>query len=350
MHFRHWGIFLRLSKLRLDISFPATTGKQLFELTKSFKELTERMEPSIETVVQLRRTFKGIFAVLDIGWEIIKGVVGVFKDLVGATSAGSGGFLLFTAKIGSALVKFHEWLIEGGRLAKFFDSLGFAFSLPLKAIQALADALKSVFGGVDTGGFTEKLSPVEKILKVISTLFNKLVDQMGDFGKILQPLFDAWVNLVETFGVALIKAFSNMNFEAVLAVVRTGLFAGIVLMFKKFLGKGSLLDQIGKGFAGGIIGNISSSFGALSGSMKALQGSLVAMQQTSRQKLSKKSLLRLLSWRRQWLRCHSSILRNLTRLLEQLPSHLVSCLELCLYWAIFLSRWALSRCQLLQQL
>ena len=43
-----------------------------------------------------------------------------------------------------------------------------------------------------------------------------------------------------------------MNFDALLQVVQTGLFAGLVIMFKRFFGKGSAINQITKGFGGGI--------------------------------------------------------------------------------------------------
>src|SRR4029077_13752442 len=50
-----------------------------------------------------------------------------------------------------------------------------------------------------------------------------------------------------------------------------GLLGGIFLMLKNFFGKGSAINQLTKGFGGGILSSISGSF-------KALQGNLVAMQ------------------------------------------------------------------------
>ena len=276
--FKALGEILAPIKAAFREFFPATTGKQLFNLTKAFDELAKKMHPSVETVKELKRTFEGVFAVLDIGWEIIKGVVGVFTDLIGATSAGGGGFLAFTAKIGTALKAFHEWLIEGGRLAKFFDGLSHILQAPLQLISALGKALSDLFSGFSPGAFssqiggvTKAMTPFQKVMEAVGTAWGKFIDGVSNSGSVLRPALEAISQFFQGIGPAISSAFSGINFDAILQVIRTGLFAGLVVMFKQFLGKGSLLGQISKGFSGGIISNISGSF-------KALQGSMVAMQ------------------------------------------------------------------------
>jgi tape measure domain-containing protein len=285
--FHNLGLVLKPIKAAFRNIFPATTGKQLYDLTVRFKEFTEALKPSPTTIQNLHRTFRGLFAVLDIGKEIVFGILGVFGDLFGQLGKGSGGFLAFTANIGDSLTAFHKWLIEGGRLARFFDKLGSILKTPIALLQVLAGAIKDVFGGIDTGGFTAKLSPVQKILNVISQLWGQILDQMGQAGQILGPLIEAYANFFKEVGVAIVKALENINFDAVLQVVQTGLFAGIFLAFKKFLGKGSLLDQFSKGFAGGIMGNINKTFGSLAGAMKGLEGTMVGLQQNIKAKTLK---------------------------------------------------------------
>jgi tape measure domain-containing protein len=285
--FHNLGEVIKPIKQAFRDIFPATTGKQLYELTVRFKEFTETLKPSPQTVENLRRTFRGLFALLDIGKQIIFGLFSVFRRVFGEIASGSGGFLEFTARIGDWLVKVDKALKKGDRLNKFFDRLGSIIALPIKGLHLLADAIKSAFGEKGMAGITKGLSPVEKILQVISGLWQKLLPQLGEAGKILGPLVEAYANFFKEVGVAIVKALENMNFDAVLQVVRTGLFAGIFLMFKKFLGKGSLLDQFSKGFAGGIMGNINKSFGYFAGSMKALQGTMVGLQQNIKAKTLK---------------------------------------------------------------
>ena len=257
-------------------------------LTRQFVEFAEALKPSKETVENLKRTFKGLFSVLDIVKEVIFGVVGVIGDLISASSAGSGGFLSLTANVGDALVAFHKWLIEGGRLAKFFDGLGKVLSAPLQIISRLAGALKTLlssfaegFGGfgADVDGVSSSLSGFGKVLEVVGKLFDKLLDGISGVGNLFAPVAESIGKGIASIGVAIGEAASGMNFDAILQVIRTGLLAGIALLFKNFLGKGAGIDQLTKGFAGiggGILKNISGSFAALTGSLQAMQQNIKA--------------------------------------------------------------------------
>jgi phage-related protein len=59
-----------------------TTSEQLANLTKSFRAFTERLTASKSTIENIKSTFKGLFAVFDIAWTIIKGLAGVFCHAV----------------------------------------------------------------------------------------------------------------------------------------------------------------------------------------------------------------------------------------------------------------------------
>jgi tape measure domain-containing protein len=262
--------------------FPATTGKDLYDLTVRFKEFTETLKPSPETVENLRRTFRGLFALLDIGKQIIGGIFTVFGKLFGAIGEGSGNFLDFTGNIGDFLVKVDQALKKGDGLHKFFANLGDILATPIKLLGQFASALGDLFSGFSSGGFssqmdgmTKAMTPFQKIMESISTAWQNFLAGFGDIGSALRPAFDAIVNLISGLGIAIGQAATNMNFDAILQVIRTGLFGGIFLLFKNFLGKGSLADQLG-GIGGGIVKNIAGTFKALEGSMVALQQNLKA--------------------------------------------------------------------------
>ena len=233
--------------------FPATTGKDLFKLTVRFKELADALHPSQETVDNLKRTFRGLFALLDIGKQIVGGIFTVFRKLFDPADGG-GSFLGVTATIGDFIVKLDKALKEGEGLTKFFEGLGSILAVPIRLLGRIGEAIGNLFDGFSPGGFSVQIDVATKAL-------------MSPFQKILEAIS----NLLSELGPAISKAASSMNFEAILQVIRTGLFAGIFVMLKNFFGKGSLLNQISRGFAGGILANISGSF-------KALQGSMVAMQ------------------------------------------------------------------------
>jgi tape measure domain-containing protein len=285
--FHNLGLIIAPIKEAFRDIFPAKTGKDLYNLTLRFRDFANALKPSEQTIENLKRTFRGLFALLDIGKQIISGIFGVFARLFGVVGEGSGGFLEFTGSIGDFLVKVDEALKKGDGLNKFFDGLAAVLEVPIKLIKILASALANLFGGFSSGGFSEQMdgmtkamTPFQKLMAGITAAWDNFVDSFSNVGSALQPAVDAIISLVDGLGTAIGQAATNMNFDAILQVIRTGLFAGLVLLLKNFFGKGSLLEQISKGFGGGIIANIAGSF-------KALEGSMVAMQQNIKAKTLK---------------------------------------------------------------
>lgn len=267
--------------------FPATTGKDLFNLTVNFKNLMDRLKPSAQTIDNLRSTFRGLFALLDIGKQIVTGIFSVFGHLFNVVSSGQGGFLAITARIGDFLTALDKALKKGGQIQSFFDGLARALQGPLEILLNLQYAIGKLFSKFTPARFskqinsvTHDLTPFQTVINAVSTAWDHLTKSVQSSGNILKPAFDAIIQLIQQLGPAIGHGISGMNFEAILQTIRTGLFAGLVLMFKNFFGKGSLLEQLSAGFGKGILGNISGSF-------KALEGSMVAMQQNIKAKTLK---------------------------------------------------------------
>ena len=262
--------------------FPPVTGKQLYELTLRFKEFTEMLKPSPETLELLKRTFRGLFAILSIGKQILGGIFTVFGKVFGAIGDGTGGFLEFTASVGDWLVKLDKTLKEGGKLNNFFERLGEVLAKPIELLMELSGILRSAFSGGSTkavDGMTQAMGPLSSAMEAFGDILGKVFDQVSQLSGIFQPVLQAWVDLLAKLPSLLGQALSNFSFEPILAVIRTGLLAGIFLLFKNFLGKGAFTDQLARGFAGiggGILKNINASFAALTGSLTALQQNLKA--------------------------------------------------------------------------
>jgi tape measure domain-containing protein len=262
--------------------FPKTTGKDLYNLTVRFKALTQALVPSQQTIDNLHRTFRGLFAVLDIGKQIITGLFSVFAKLVGASGAGSGAFLNFTGNIGDFLFALDKALKKGGQIQKFFDGLASVLEKPVELLSQLAQYLSNLFSGFSPGGFsgqvngmTQALTPLQKILQSVANAWDTFLNSFSKTGQILQPAVDAVVKLMQGLGPAINNAVSNMNFEAILQVIRTGLLGAIVIMIRNFFKGGTFAQALG-GIGGGIFNNISASFGALTGSLQAMQTNIKA--------------------------------------------------------------------------
>lgn len=213
--------------------FQGPTLNGLQQAAYSFRDFTAGLKLSEEAANNLRRTFRGVFALFSIGWSIIKGVVGVILDLMGASSGAAGSLLNFTGNIGDFLVSLDDAIKNGGLLEGFFKGLGTVIRIPIEALAFLA-------GGLST--FAE--------------LAGRVASVVGSF-------------LGEAFA-GLGSALESASFDSILNVIQVGLLGGIAVMFKRFLS-----DGFG-GFFGNLIGNAT---GPVAEAIGGLTETLSSMQQ-----------------------------------------------------------------------
>lgn len=199
--------------------FPRTTGQQLVDMSKAFMELTEKIKMSDKTVDELKRTWRGIFALFDIGLIIIKSILKGIGALVSGLMAGLSksdiGIWTFTASIGDVIYKIDQLLKESKLFEVIFVGIGKVIgtvggtilSIIVKVITALSDLFKSIFNlndkkidlsGVtdvfenasnDVGSFTEDIT--EKVASFsqipvngITTFTEKVANSFSLFGKV----------------------------------------------------------------------------------------------------------------------------------------------------------------------
>jgi tape measure domain-containing protein len=254
--------------------FPRKTADDLLTMTKRFRDFTAGLKPSAATVDGLRRTFRGLFAVLHIGWEIVKGVVGVIGDLIGVVTSGSGGFLNFTGSIGDLLVALDNALTKGGLLKSFFAGISSVLQVPLKLLTGIAGAIFNLFGGVDAGGGDKVAGSMDKVkgaadplASALDTLkqawdgFQNLLSDAKDF---VSPWLDKIANALGSIGDAIGNALEGGNFDHVMTTLQTGFIGGIFLALKKGLGGFG-------GKLGGVLDGVNDTLGALTGNLKAMQ-------------------------------------------------------------------------------
>jgi tape measure domain-containing protein len=259
--------------------FPATTGKQLADLTKRFADFMAKLKIGSDTAGKLKRTFAGVFAVFGIAWDVIKGVGSVLAHLFGVVTHGSGGFLTLTARIGDFLVGLKKSIESGNGLTKFFQGLGTVLAVPIKLLQAFAHWIAALFEGFDTSkaengisGVTKKLGPFGKLLAIVRDAWSKLLDLISRAGDSFGPISDKISSFMQSIGPAISNFFSGLNFSDILNGINTGLFAGLLLLVKKFIDK----IKGGGELASGFIETITGPFEALTGTLESMQGALKA--------------------------------------------------------------------------
>jgi tape measure domain-containing protein len=254
--------------------FPAKTGRDLFEMTKNFTELMAQLKPSQQTIDNLRRIFGGLFAVVHIGWTIIKDFVGVIFDLLGVAGKGSGGFLEFVAGIGDFLKSVDAALTQGGLLKGLFTGLEAVIKAPLGLLVKLAQAISGLFSGGDNQSLVERnnelerfgkaLTPAERLVNRVKDAWNKLVDAFNNAKSALEPWFSSFVGKLQGLGQLIGDALSNIKFDDVLKGIQTGLLAGLLVTLRQAFGKGG-------GFLDSLKGTLDSVNGLLGGFTKQLE-------------------------------------------------------------------------------
>ena len=237
--------------------FPPITGEQLYNLTVGLQELTEKFKIGEETANNLKRTFKGVFALFDIGLQGIKALVGGFADLIGYVAPAGDGILGFTAGIGDFIVGIDEAI-------KSSDAFN-------KAIEGIGNFLKPIADGVKTF--------VKTIADAFSEFANVDTSGLNNFADKVQTRFEPFVKLGElvkkafgNLGEAILTAFDTASFDPILDLINTGLFSAILIGVKKFINSLSEITENG----GGILGSFKDILDGVKGSLEAWQSSLKA--------------------------------------------------------------------------
>ena len=206
--------------------FPPMTAQQLFNITEGLKNLTAHLKLSETTSDNLKRTFKGLFAVIDI---LKQAFVAVIKAVLPVTD-GVGGLadsiLGVTASWGDWLVGLDETIKKTDIFNKVLQGLvGFIktglsvvtdiFNKVTGAVKTFATAIKEKF---DLGGFEIVHSVLERVHTRMSQVgdaadgmksgFEIAVSAMGEAlanSKFLQLMKALWDG-VKTIGAGIAKA------------------------------------------------------------------------------------------------------------------------------------------------
>ena len=262
--------------------FPPMTGDQVYNLTVGLQELTEKFKIGEETANNLKRTFKGVFALFDIGLQGVKALVGGFADLIGYVAPAGDGILGFTASIGDFIVGIDEAIKSSDAFNKAIEGIG-NFLKPIADgvktfVKTVADAF-SEFANVDTSGldnFADKVQtrfePFVKLGELVKNAFEGIIGIVEKAAPVLSKLGSIVANAFGNLGEAILTAFDTASFDPILDLINTGLFSAILIGVKKFIDSLSEITENG----GGILGSFKDILDGVKGSLEAWQSNLKA--------------------------------------------------------------------------
>ena len=268
-----------------DDVFPPMTSERLYGLIEGLNKFTQRLIISDETADKIGRTFKGLFAVLDI---IRQGFSAVFKTL----STLSGGILDVTASFGDWLVGIDEAAKKGDVFNRVCQRISDFVAAAASKVKEFIQTVKENFKIPGFEGFQNLLGRARERM-------GQVLDSAGDMGsgvssavgvmgsalansKFLQALQTLY-NGAKTIGGAIVKAIGglasgvveklgNADFSGAIDLLNGISFGAIAVGITKFLHSiQQPFDEVG-----GFLDNVKGILDEVRGCFEAYQTQLKA--------------------------------------------------------------------------
>lgn len=242
--------------------FPPMTGKQLAEITERIRDLTAKFKMGEESSKNLKNTFKGVFAVLDIVGQAFKAVAGGVGELIGLFLPAGNGVLSLTGSFGEYLVKLDETVKKTDVFAKAVSTVVDIVKTAITFVKTAGEKVKE-FGKAageqfDFSGFELFHSFLERVhnrMAQIGDGAGKMksgvivaFEMMGEalekckFLKVMEALWTAVkviaggiADAVGTMMGTLAEKLGNADFSGVLDILNSIAVGGIALSVSKFL-------------------------------------------------------------------------------------------------------------------
>lgn len=239
--------------------FDPIKPEQIFNIIGAFHKFTSTLVMSDENADKLRKTFKGLFALLDLVRTIAGGGLKLaFTILNSVLGAFDMNVLDLTAAIGDVIVKFRAWIKS--------------HNLITKAIKALVSGVKHIV--IAIRDWIKAFMKIPVVNKVVTTFKNVLVSAFKTVKNAVKNLIDGIRDGSITFGTILgkfvdigknaIKGFKNGFAKNPITKFIANVANKIVDTMKKILGIHSpsvvffdIAVNCIKGFANGIKSAIS---------------------------------------------------------------------------------------------
>lgn len=243
--------------------FPTTLeerSEKLFNVFAGFHKVTRAFRDSIEgNAGEIARTFKGLFAAIDIVATVIGGPIKIaFKLLSQLLSVFHLDIWDVTAVIGDAIVKFRDWLDSVLDFTAVFEKLSPYITVFIEKIKELFESLKeSKVVDKIVGSFKKLANALKKIATYdISNL---------SFTDVIKRIRDAFANLpgkMQEIGKNLIEGLQNGIGDKAASIFEKAkeLGAKIIATIKNILGihsPSTVMYEIGTNIVAGLVNGIS---------------------------------------------------------------------------------------------
>ena len=237
--------------------FPAVTAEQIYNIIKSIKELTDKFKLNEEQSDKLKRTFKGLFAALDIVWMLIKAVATGIVRIVGQFTGLGDGILSATASFGDFLVGLRDSIKEGNLFTKAMDVMVKAAAVLWKGVGNLKQGFKDFANSIKN---MFNFPIFDKIKQALLWLWDVTKMVFGKIGEMISNTFNGEGNAI----------------EAILGIISSGTLMVILAKISKITDFFKNLKKTAKDIVGTIVDGVKEIFEPFIETLEAVQTRLKA--------------------------------------------------------------------------
>lgn len=194
--------------------FPPTTAQQLYDITENLRKFTANLKLSDTASANLKSTFKGLFAILDIVKQAFSAIFTAIKPLFGGFGTLGDGILGFTGGIGDAIVAFDEFIKTSGAFQKVGEGIATVIQTIMTALSTLKNKIKEKF---ESANF-ELFHFLSAIWNAVKTIGSGIIKILGELGS------------------SLAKNLGEANFSGIIDLLNGISFGAIAVGITKFVG------------------------------------------------------------------------------------------------------------------
>ena len=206
------------------------TGNDIFNAIVGFQKFTRQLVMTDQTADKLKRTFKGVFAMLDMVMTVTGGGLKLaFKVLGMVLKAFDTDLLTVTANIGDAIVAIRDFLFSNKLITGGFKLIASGVKMAVNAIKNFINMIKGIPQVQNFANFFKNLDWNEIGQNVVDGLKNGL---KGGISQIPQILIQIGRSMIDAIcGVLGIASPSKVMYDIGVWAIQ-GLINGVLSMVK----------------------------------------------------------------------------------------------------------------------
>ena len=218
--------------------FPPTTAQQLYDITENLRKFTANLKLSDTASANLKSTFKGLFAILDIVKQAFSAIFTAIKPLFGGFGTLGDGILGFTGGIGDAIVAFDEFIKTSGAFQKAGEGIATVIQTIMTALSTLKNKIKEKFESANFELFHSLLERIHERMTQVGEAAGemKFVQLLSAVWNAVKTIGSGIVKILGELGSSLAKNLGEANFSGIIDLLNGISLGAIAVGITKFVG------------------------------------------------------------------------------------------------------------------